>query len=143
MLIGSYDYNIDEKGRVVIPSKFRNELGNTLYLTKGFDGCIAIYKESDFENTLKKLGDLKFEKEKARTYQRLLLETAVELIIDKAGRIQIPVKTLQKYKISKEIKIIGLLNHFEIWDRESYDNYRDNHEKDFEKDVEDLINDEN
>lgn len=142
IFLGSYDYSLDEKGRLVIPSKFRNEIGEKLYLMKGYDGCISIYKESDFNKALEKLQSLQFEREKARLHLRVLLETVVELTIDKAGRIQIPIKTLQKYSIGKAVKIIGLLDHFEIWDKTSWENYRDSHEKDFEKDAEDLLKDE-
>lgn len=142
MFLGSYDYSIDDKGRLVIPSKFRSEIGEKLYLMKGYDGCISIYKESDFQKALERLQNLEFEKEKARLHLRVLLETVVDLTIDKAGRIQIPIKTLQKYCIGKEVKIIGLLNHFEIWDMTSWNKYHDEHEKDFEKDAEDLLKDE-
>ena len=142
MFLGSYDYSLDDKGRLVIPSKFRNEIGEKLYFMKGYDGCISIYKESDFNNALLKLQNLQFEKEKARLHLRVLLETVVELTLDKSGRIQIPTKTLQKYCIGKAVKIIGLLDHFEIWDSESWEKYRDEHEKDFEKDAEDLLKDE-
>jgi len=142
MFLGSYDYSIDDKGRLVIPSKFRNEIGDTLYLMKGYDGCISIYKESDFQKALDNLQKLQFEREKARLHLRVLLETVVELTIDKAGRIQIPVKTLQKYTIGKQVKVIGLLDHFEIWDNDAWEKYRDDHEKDFEKDAEDLLKDE-
>ena len=142
MFLGSYDYSLDDKGRLVIPSKFRNEIGEKLYFMKGYDGCISIYKESDFNNALLKLQNLQFEREKARLHLRVLLETVVELTLDKSGRIQIPTKTLQKYCIGKAVKIIGLLDHFEIWDNESWEKYRDEHEKDFEKDAEDLLKDE-
>jgi len=142
MFLGSYEYSIDDKGRLVVPSKFRNEIGDKLYLTKGFDGCLSIYKDSDFQKTIENLQKFQYEKEKTRLYQRLLLETIVELTIDKLGRIQIPQKTLQKYCIGKEVKIIGLLDHFEVWDQNVWEKYHDDHIKDFEHDAEDLLEDE-
>ena len=142
MFLGSYEYSIDDKGRLVIPSKFRNEIGDKLYLMKGFDGCLSIYKDSDFQKTIENLQKFQYEKEKTRLYQRLLLETIVELTIDKLGRIQIPQKTLQKYCIGKEVKIIGLLDHFEVWDQNVWEKYHDDHIKDFEHDAEDLLEDE-
>jgi len=142
MFLGSYEYSIDDKGRLVVPSKFRNEIGDKLYLTKGFDGCLSIYKDSDFQKAIENLQKFQYEKEKTRLYQRLLLETIVELTIDKLGRIQIPQKTLQKYCIGKEVKIIGLLDHFEVWDQNVWEKYHDDHIKDFEHDAEDLLEDE-
>jgi mraZ protein len=142
MFLGSYEYSIDDKGRLVIPSKFRNEIGDKLYLMKGFDGCLSIYKDSDFQKAIENLQKFQYEKEKTRLYQRLLLETVVELTIDKLGRIQIPQKTLQKYCIGKEVKIIGLLDHFEVWDQSVWEKYHDDHIKDFEHDAEDLLKDE-
>ena len=141
MFLGSYEYSIDDKGRLVIPSKFRNEIGDKLYLMKGFDGCLSIYKDIDFQKALENLSKFQYEKEKTRLYQRLLLETVVELTTDKLGRIQIPQKTLQKYSIGKQVKIIGLLDHFEIWDENIWNKYHDEHIKDFEKDAEDLLKD--
>ena len=142
MFLGSYEYSIDEKGRLVIPSKFRNEIGEKLYLMHGFDGCLSIYKDSDFQKAIENLEKFQYEKEKTRLYQRLLLETVVELTTDKLGRIQIPQRTLQKYSIGKDVKIIGLLNHFEIWDLNIWNEYQAKHIKDFEKDAEELLNDE-
>jgi len=142
MFLGSYEYSIDDKGRLVIPSKFRNEIGDKLYLMKGFDGCLSIYKDSDFQKAIENLQKFQYEKEKTRLYQRLLLETIVELTIDKLGRIQIPQKTLQKYCIGKEVKIIGLLDHFEVWDQDVWVKYHDDHIEDFEHDAEDLLKDE-
>ena len=143
MFIGSYIYLLDEKGRLVIPSKYRAEIKCNLFMMKGYDGCISIYKESEFNKALENLSKLQFEREKARLHLRVLLDTVVELKIDSAGRIQIPVNVLEKYKIGKSVKIIGLLDHFEIWDEIAWNNYQEEHEKDFEKDAEDLLNYEN
>ncbi|MFA6755189.1 MAG: division/cell wall cluster transcriptional repressor MraZ [Bacilli bacterium] len=142
MFLGSYDYSIDDKGRLVIPSKFRNEIGEKLYLLKGFDGCLSIYKEVDFQRYISKLQNLPFEKSKTRLHLRILLNTIVELNVDNSGRIQIPTKTLQQYSIGKSVKIIGLIDHFEVWDVDSWMKYREDNEKNFEKDAEDLLKNE-
>ncbi|MGP1414072.1 MAG: division/cell wall cluster transcriptional repressor MraZ [Bacillales bacterium] len=142
MFIGSYEYSLDDKSRLTIPSKFRNEISGKLYLMKGYDGCLSIYKEDDFNKTLAELQKLQFQKEKSRLHLRVLLETVVELTLDKSNRIQIPVKTIQKYNIGKNVKIIGLIDHFEVWDSKIWEEYQDLHEKDFEKDAEDLLNNE-
>lgn len=142
MFIGRYNYSLDDKGRLVIPSKYRAEISENLYLMKGFEGCVSIYKASDFEKKLNMLAEKDFEKKVNRTYQRLLLSTAVELPLDKAGRILIPTATLQKYSIEKEVVIVGLINHFEIWDAKAWDAYEKANEESFEKFAEELFNDE-
>ncbi|HBS10218.1 MAG TPA: cell division/cell wall cluster transcriptional repressor MraZ [Firmicutes bacterium] len=143
MLFGSYEYQLDDKGRVVIPAKLRNSLGNTVYLLKGYDGCISIYPEESFNKFIEKLENLPFEKEKARLHQRVLLSSRQELVIDKQGRLLIPKTVINKYSlVNKEIMIIGMLDHLEIWDKGTYQNYIDENELEFEKNAEDLLSDE-
>ncbi len=143
MLFGSYEYQLDDKGRVVIPAKLRNSLGNTVYLLKGYDGCISIYPEESFNKFIEKLENLPFEKEKARLHQRVLLSSVQELVIDKQGRLLIPKTVINKYSlVNKEIMIIGMLDHLEIWDKGTYQNYIDENELEFEKNAEDLLSDE-
>lgn len=142
MFFGSYEYQLDEKNRLVIPAKFRGLLGSTVYLLKGYDGCISIYTEVDFNKYITNLQNLSFEKEKARLHQRVLLGSVDELNIDKQGRLQIPLKTIKKYGITKEVVILGVLDHLEIWSREQYANYILENEDEFEKNAEDLLKDE-
>lgn len=142
MFFGSYEYSIDEKGRLVVPSKMRGELGNVLYLLKGYEGCLSIYKESEFQKYITRLEQLQFEKEKVRLHQRLLLSSVVEINIDKQSRMLIPTKTLKDYKIGSKVMILGALDHIEIWDLDSWKKYLEDHEKDFEKDAEDILKNE-
>ncbi|MBQ9266291.1 MAG: division/cell wall cluster transcriptional repressor MraZ [Bacilli bacterium] len=139
MFFGKYESNLDEKGRVVIPSKYREELGDKLYLIKGFEGCVSLYKEEDFINFIDNLKRLQYEKSKVRQYQRLLLESVVELTIDKHGRVLIPTRTLKEYEISSKVTIVGVINHLELWDSIKYDNYKKDNEGNFELDAESLI----
>lgn len=139
MFFGKYESNLDEKGRVVIPSKYREELGGKLYLIKGFEGCVSLYKEEDFTNFIDNLKRLQYEKSKVRQYQRLLLESVVELTIDKHGRVLIPTRTLKEYEISSKVTIVGVINHLELWDSIKYDNYKKDNEGNFELDAESLI----
>ena len=141
MFFGKYEINLDEKGRVVIPSKYREEIGEKLYLIKGFEGCVSLYKEEDFTNFIEKLKNLQYEKSKVRQYQRLLLESVVELTIDRHGRVLIPVRTLKEYDISSKVTIVGVINHLELWDSSKYDNYKKDKESNFELDAESLIGD--
>ena len=139
MFFGSYEFNIDDKGRVVIPSKMRDEVGSKLYLIKGFEGCISLYKEEDFQNYISKIQSLPYEKSKVRKYTRLLLSSVVELNIDRQGRMLIPVKTLKEYKIGDRAMILGEIDHIEIRDLDSWNSYKEESSKDFELDAESLL----
>lgn len=143
MFFGRYDYSIDDKGRLVIPSKYRNEISGNLYLLRGYEGCVSIYREQDFLKLMEKLQSLKYEKEATRKHNRLVLESIVEINVDKMGRMQLPKTTLERYSINKNVSIIGLLDHFEIWDTEKFNEYKEINDKDFEGNAEDLLKDEN
>ncbi len=139
MFFGSYEYAIDEKGRISIPSRFRNEIGERLYLIKGYEGCISLYKEDDFQIYITNIQNLPYEKAKVRQHARILLQSVVELSIDKVGRILIPVKTLKEYNIGKNVLLLGSLDHLEIWDIGKWNAYKEENEKNFEIDAESLI----
>lgn len=139
MFFGSYEYNVDEKGRVNIPPKFRNDIGDKLYLIKGYEGCISLYKEQDFQRYIANIQNLPYEKAKVRQHARILLQSVVELSIDKAGRVLIPTKTLKEYEIGRNVLVLGALDHLEIWDVEKWKSYKEENEKSFELDAEDLI----
>ena len=141
MFFGNYEYQLDDKGRIVIPSKLRAELGTTVYLLKGYDGCISLYTENDFNSYIENLKNLPFEKEKARLHQRILLGSVEQLNVDKQGRLLIPLKTLKKFNITKEVVILGVLDHIEVWNREAYQNYVEVNEENFEVNAEDLLKD--
>lgn len=139
MFFGSYEYNIDDKGRILLPMKFRNEIGEKLYLIKGYEGCISLFKQDDFDRYITNLQNLPYESRKVRQYQRILLQSVVELSIDKVGRILIPSKTLKEYQIGKSILLLGSIDHLEIWDLEKWHSYKEENEQNFELDAESLI----
>ncbi len=138
MFFGNYENTLDDKGRLVIPSKFREKLTVNLYLLKGFDGCISIYDENEFVKFMNKLQTLEFENSKARSYNRLIASSIVEFQIDKSGRILLSSKILDEYSIGKNVVINGVLDHFEIWDKNKWEEYKTEHEKGFENDAEAL-----
>ena len=138
MFFGYYEHNLDNKGRLIIPSKMRDEAGYRVYIMKGFDGALAIYKEEKFIEKTKELETLPFNKKAARDYLRMTLASACELEVDKIGRIQIPQTLLNKYGIGKELVIIGVGDHFEVWDKEKYLIYEDEANKNFEENAETL-----
>ena len=128
MLSGEYRHSIDTKGRMIIPSKFREELGNNFIVTKGLEGCLFVYSITNFEKIVERLRKLPFMKQEVRMFMRLFLAGARELEFDKQGRINIPNSLLEYAKIKKECVIIGVLDRLEIWNEELYqktvdDNY--------------------
>lgn len=138
MLFGSYEHTLDEKNRLVIPSKMRNEIGTHLYIMKGFDGALSIFPEASFQKLMNEFQTLPFNKSDARTYLRVQLANASDLDLDKAGRAVIPSILLAKFNISKEVIIIGMGDHIEVWDLKTYKEYEAEAESKFESIAENL-----
>ena len=142
MFYGSFIHNLDNKGRLVIPSKMRDELGLKAYILKGYDGALSIYKESDFNDLIAKIKTLSFNKKNARAHLRVQLASVCELDIDKQGRALLPTQLLAKYKIGKEVIVIGALDHIEVWNKADYEVYEKNADSSFEEISEELSEDE-
>ncbi|NLB49271.1 MAG: division/cell wall cluster transcriptional repressor MraZ [Erysipelotrichia bacterium] len=138
MFFGTYFHTLDNKGRIVIPSKLRAEAGRLVYILKGFDGALSIYKENEFDDLVKEIESLPFNKKNSRDYLRIQLASACQLEVDQQGRVQLPAHLLAKYGISKEVIIIGVGDHMEVWDKTTYEQYEKKVEQDFEKIAENL-----
>lgn len=138
MFYGSYFHTLDEKGRLVIPSKMRDELGIKAYILKGYDGALSIYKESEFLKLVEKINSLPFNKKNARAFLRVQLASVCELDIDRQGRALLPVQLLSKYKIGREVVVIGALDHIEVWNKSDYEAYEKATDSNFESIAEDL-----
>lgn len=138
MFFGTYAHCLDDKGRLVIPRKMREEAGVKIFIMKGFDGALSIYKQISFEKLVEEFNTLPFNKKSNRDYLRIQLASTCELEIDKAGRIQIPQMLLNKYGISKEVMVIGAGDHIEIWDKTQYEKYLKEVELNFEATAENL-----
>ena len=134
MYFGSYEHTLDDKGRLMIPRRLKEGLneGSTLYIMKGFEGCIAVYNKDEFAKLVKECSEISFKKKNARTYLRLMLSSVTELVIDKVGRIQIPTQVLNKYQIGRQVMIIGVGDHFEIWDLNKFKQYESEANANFE-----------
>lgn len=125
MFIGEYQHNIDSKGRIIIPSKFREELGENFVVTKGLDGCLFIYSSEEWKNFEEKLSSLPLTSKDARAFVRFFFAGATECEFDKQGRILIPSNLRDYGNIIKEAIIIGVSNRLEIWSKERWLNYND------------------
>ena len=122
MLIGEYHHNIDEKGRLIIPSKFREDIGNSFVVTRGLDGCLFVYSLVEWEKIVAKLKKLPFTKKDARIFTRFFLASATVCEFDKQGRINL-VNSLIKYAdLKKECVVIGVNDRLEIWALDKYNN---------------------
>ena len=130
MLIGEYHHNIDEKGRLTIPSKFREEIGEKFIVTRGLDGCLFAYSMEEWDKIVTKLNTLPFTKKDARTFTRFFLSGATDCEFDKQGRINISKNLIDYAGLKKECAIIGVNDRLEIWDLEKLNNL---YEKDIEK----------
>ncbi len=129
MFLGEYNHSMDEKGRLAIPVKFRNELANGAVVTRGLDECLFLYTKSEWEVIAQKISKLPVSQKNTRAYSRLMLAGAMEVELDKQGRIILP-EYLRKYSgLNKKSVIAGLYNRIEIWDEEKWEEYKKETEK--------------
>lgn len=123
MFIGEYHHTIDSKSRLIIPSKFRDNLGSKFIMTKGLDNCLFVYPEEEWNVLEKKLRTLPLTNRDARAFVRFFFSGATECVLDKQGRILIPNNLKKHAKLIKEAVIIGVASRIEIWSKEEWDEY--------------------
>lgn len=121
MFMGEFNHSIDSKGRIIIPSKFREDLGDEFVITLGLDGCLFAYPNAEWLEFVEKLKTLPGTKE-ARQLQRYFMAGAAACEADKQGRILIPSKLRESAALDKDIVFVGVLNKIEIWSKERWEN---------------------
>lgn len=129
MLMGEYHHNIDDKNRLIIPSKFREELGKEFVITRGLDGCLFAYSMEEWNKVMNKLKTLPFTKKDARTFMRFMLSAASICEFDKQGRINLVNSLINYAEIKKECVIIGVNDRLEIWAVEKFNELLSNSEE--------------
>ena len=139
MFMGQYLHNLDEKGRIIIPTKIREQLTPTVVVTIGFDKCIALYSMEGWEKFQNSLLTLPANSQDARKHVRLIVGSASTLEFDKQGRINLPANLLTHAGASKECVVVGVLDHVEIWSKEIWDNYQNAAMDDMEDIAEKLL----
>jgi len=140
MFSGEYLYKIDDKKRLAIPARFRNVLGKKAVITRGLDDCLFLYSAKEWEKLAKKLSQLPLTQADARGFARVMLAGAMEVNIDRLGRILVP-DYLKKYAgLKKEAIVAGLYNRIEIWDSKKWSTYKEDKEKNVE-DIAERLND--
>jgi len=129
MFIGEYYYNLDTKGRMAIPSKIRNQVGETLIITRGLDSCLFLYEKKDWEQLAEKIKNLPLSQANSRAFARLMLAGAMEVTIDNQGRILIPDYLRNYADLKKKIVLVGVYDRLEIWDEDNWNTYKNKTER--------------
>jgi MraZ protein len=123
MFIGEYQHTIDVKGRMIVPSKFREDLGDKFVITKGLDNCLFIYSVEEWSVLEAKLKTLPLTSKDARAFVRFFFSGATECEVDKQGRILVPGNLRDYAGLEKDVAVIGVATRVEVWDSEKWNNY--------------------
>ncbi|MFH0819752.1 MAG: division/cell wall cluster transcriptional repressor MraZ [bacterium] len=129
MFIGEYRHNLDQKGRIAVPSKFRINLKDGAVVTRGLDECLFLYSKKEWQKLAEKLANLPVGRANSRAFSRLMLGGAMEVNIDKQGRIILPDYLRSYAGIRKKVVVAGLYNRVEIWDEEKWEEFKVEAEK--------------
>jgi MraZ protein len=129
MFIGEYNHNLDSKGRLAIPAKFRVSLKKGAVVTKGLDNCLFLYSKEQWQKMAEKLASLPTSQAKARAFARHMIAGAMDLEFDSQGRITLPEYLRNFADLNRKTIIAGLYNHLEIWDEEAWNKYKKQAEK--------------
>lgn len=120
MFMGEYNHTVDTKGRLIVPSKFREQLGDEFVVTKGLDGCLFVYSKSEWENIEEKFRNVPLTTKDARKFARFFFAGAASCEVDKQGRILLPVVLRDYAGIEKDVVSVGVFNRVEIWDKDKW-----------------------
>ena len=125
MFMGEYHHNIDEKGRLIMPAKFRNDLKDKFIITRGLEKCLYVYSLEDWDKLVSKLNTLPFTKKDARIFIRSSFSGAAQIEVDRQGRINITSPLIDHAGLTKECVIIGANDRIEIWSKDEWDKFLD------------------
>lgn len=139
MFMGEYQHTIDDKGRMIMPAKFREALGEKFIATKGLDNCLFVYPPDEWANLEAKLKALPFTKADARAFVRFFFSGATECEVDKQGRILIPPNLREYAKLDKDTMIIGVSTRVEIWSKAEWERYSSQADISYEEIAEKIV----
>jgi MraZ protein len=139
MFMGEYQHSIDDKGRMIIPAKFREDLGSTFVITRGLDQCLFVYPKAEWSILEQKLKSLPLMKADARAFTRFFFSGATECELDKQGRVNIPNTLVDHAKLAKDCVVLGVSNRVEVWSKEIWDAYFKQSEESFNEIAEKLV----
>lgn len=123
MFIGEYHHSIDDKGRLIIPTKFRDELGNSFIITRGIENCLYVYSNLNWNNICDKLNSLPFTRKDARNFNRFFMSGATCVELDKQGRVNVTSPLIDYAGLSKDCVIIGAGDRLEIWSLDAWNEF--------------------
>jgi MraZ protein len=137
MFYGEYEHTLDRKGRIIIPAKFRQALKHhqvdTLFLTRGLDGCLFLFTEAEWRMAESRFKQVPFTKGEGRKFNRLFFSGAVEVAVDRLGRMLIP-KSLKEFaEIKQDVMIVGISNRMELWAKEKWNAFYESSRQSFEE----------
>lgn len=121
MFMSEYNHSIDAKGRIIVPSKFREPLGEEFVVTKGLDNCLFVFPDDEWKNFEEKLKSLPMSNKDARQFTRFFLAGAATVELDKQGRILLPPSLREFAGLTKDVVIVGVGNRVEIWDKSRWE----------------------
>jgi MraZ protein len=139
MFMSEYQHNIDAKGRLFIPARFREGLGDSFIITKGLDGCLFVYTRDEWSALEQKLKSLPFTRGDARAFLRFFFSGAAICEVDKQGRALIPANLREYARLEKDVVIIGVSTRVEIWAKEHWEQYSARAAASYEEIAEKLI----
>ena len=139
LFMGEYQHSVDTKGRLIIPAKFREELGDQAVITRGLDNCLFLFPQSEWKILEDKLKTLPLTKADARQFVRFFFSGATECELDKQGRIAVPLNLRTYGDIDKDVTVIGVSNRVEIWSKARWDIYMDQAEESYEQIAESIV----
>lgn len=139
MLLGTHTPKLDEKGRLILPAKFREELADGVVITRGQERCLYLFSAKEFGSTLDKLKNAPLSVKQARDYMRVFLSGASDETPDKQGRVLVPTLLRDYASLTRELVIIGVGSRAEIWDAETWKTYLQSHEDGFASTAEEVI----
>ncbi|WP_010270147.1 division/cell wall cluster transcriptional repressor MraZ [Paenibacillus senegalensis] len=139
MFMGEYQHSVDEKGRMIIPAKFREALGPSFVVTRGLDNCLFVYPMQEWTVLEGKLKSLPLMKSDARAFTRFFFSGATECELDKQGRVNLPNTLVEYAKLKKECVVLGVSNRVEIWSKDLWESYFQQSEDSFNEIAEKLV----
>jgi len=137
MFYGEYDHTIDRKGRMIVPAKFRQAFKtyniSTLFLTRGLDGCLFLFPESEWRLAESRFKQIPFTKGEGRKFNRMLFSGAVEVTVDKLGRLLVPKGLRDFAEIKQDVVVVGVSNRIEVWSKEKWQAFYESSSQSFEE----------
>ncbi len=141
MFLGTYEPKLDEKGRLILPAKYRDQLAEGLVITRGQERCLYVFPAEEFQELYKKIRQAPLTSKQARDYTRLMLSGASDETPDRQGRVTIPIALRDYAGLARDLTVIGVGSRAEIWDTEAWQQYLTSQEEEFASTEDEVIPD--